>query len=115
VLLGDPDIEAPAGKAAVEVVEPRAAAHRRVDRDDLAVLLCLGDERLGEVVGVGLRLGGDLELLPCGRVELGNACKPATRSHYGTDLSSNDTAAKKIMSIGCHCYSPWYLSAARSA
>jgi hypothetical protein len=75
VLLGDPDVEAPVGEAAVEVVDPRAASHGRVDSHDLAVLLGLGDERLGEVVCVGLRLGRGLELLPRRRVELGNACK----------------------------------------
>jgi hypothetical protein len=73
VLLGDPDVEAAVGEAAEEVVKPRAAAHGGVDGDDLAVLLGLGDERLGEVVGVGQRLGRRLELLPRRRVELGDA------------------------------------------
>jgi len=97
VLLRDADVEAPAREAAEEVVEPRAAAHGRVDGHDLAVLLRLGDERLGEVVGVGQRLGRGLELLPGRRIKLGDTCT------HRTHQSQNDQDHAQIDRYGTIC------------
>jgi hypothetical protein len=97
VLLRDPDVEAPAREAAEEVVEPRAAAHGRVDGHDLAVLLRLGDERLGEVVGVGQRLGGGLELLPGRRIKLGDTCTHARIKQQSQDDAQIPVGVRSVL------------------
>ena len=73
MLLGDADIEAAFREALGELVEAGARRHRRGDRDDLAVGLGLGDQRLGEHRLVGRRVGDRLALLAGDDVELDHA------------------------------------------
>ncbi|OIQ63455.1 hypothetical protein GALL_550040 [mine drainage metagenome] len=70
VLLGDSHIKAALGEAFSEQVKPGAIRHRRRDRHDLAVGLCLADQALRENLGVGRRVGNSLGLLASQHVEL---------------------------------------------
>ena len=52
VLLGDADVVGPLGNLARELVDARAAAHRRGDAHDLGVFLGDAHQRLAENIGV---------------------------------------------------------------
>mmetsp|Transcript_12641 Transcript_12641/g.32016 ORF Transcript_12641/g.32016 Transcript_12641/m.32016 type:complete len:472 (-) Transcript_12641:935-2350(-) len=73
VLLGDAHVKGALGEAPAELVDPRAARHRRRDRDDLLVVLRVFDERVGEDVGVGRLPLGSLVLVAGGNVKLWHA------------------------------------------
>ena len=73
VLLGDAHVEAAAGKFLGEEIEPGARRHRSGDGDDTAVFLRLGDQRVGEDLGVGRRLGVRLLHLAGEHIELADA------------------------------------------
>ncbi len=62
VLLGDADVEAAVGERLVEQVEAGAVGHGGVDRHDLVVAPGFRDQRVGEHLGVGGRVGLGFEL-----------------------------------------------------
>ena len=62
MLFGDADVEDAVGKDRLELVQPRARRHGGGDGADGGIALRLGDQRLGEDIGVAGRSGGRLVL-----------------------------------------------------
>ena len=74
VLLGDAHVEAALREPLAEAVQPGARRHRRGDRHDRGIALRLGDQRIGEHLGVGRRPRRRLRLLAGDHVELDTLC-----------------------------------------
>mmetsp|Transcript_12509 Transcript_12509/g.17357 ORF Transcript_12509/g.17357 Transcript_12509/m.17357 type:complete len:261 (-) Transcript_12509:938-1720(-) len=73
MLFGDTHVEASFGELLSKAVKPRSAAHCRVDTHYLRVLLGLGNQRVGEIVGVRVRNSFFLILTTSGNIESANA------------------------------------------
>src|SRR5262252_3384902 len=70
VLLGNTDIKTAFRKALSEEIEARSRRHRRRDRHNLVVPLCLVDQALGEHLRVAWWTGSSLLLLAGQNIEL---------------------------------------------